>query len=76
MIEAVAEVREPLDRMALPHRGRAIAIARHIQEKTVEYIDRSKMETESQFVRLVCRSRVGGQESTSFATKSSSQRLD
>jgi hypothetical protein len=75
MIETATGVREPPDRMALPHRGCAIAIASHIPEKTVEYIDRSKMAIESQFVRLVCRSHVCGQESTSSVTKSYSQRL-
>jgi hypothetical protein len=53
MIEAVAGVMERPDLIARPHRGCAIAIASHIPEKSVEYIDNSRTEIESQFVRSV-----------------------
>jgi hypothetical protein len=65
MMDAVAGVREPPDRMVRPHLGCVIAIASHMPENTVEYTDRSNIEIESQFVRSTCRSRVGGQESKS-----------
>lgn len=64
-IEAVAGVKDPPDRIARPHRGWANAIRSHIPENPVEYTDKSRVEIESHFVRGVCKSRTGGQESRS-----------
>jgi hypothetical protein len=66
-IEAVEGLKEPPECIILPYLGCTRAITSHRAEKTVEYIERIRIEMESQLFREECISWVAGQPRSSFS---------